>query len=169
MEGGVGALSAFSSALTGTIRVSQTIYELKAVDEQARNLLDTTTHVDSTLTSVRTLRRQKSTHLSPTEKKWIDDILSNTDKTLKNVCALIEPARVDMKTKFGKVGFKNKVAFILRDSPRVGTNLARLGIASQSLNTAMGVLCGREGARQVLGSVLNRSNRSNLAFRSDLV
>jgi hypothetical protein len=58
---GVGAVSAVSSALPVTIRIAQATYELKAVDQQARDLLDTTAHADTCLGNVRMLCRQKST------------------------------------------------------------------------------------------------------------
>jgi hypothetical protein len=144
----IGALSAFSSGVNGTIQISQTVYELKAVDQQARDLLETTRHVEHNLTTVRLLRRQKSKLLSGAEKIWIDGVITNTEATVQNVAALIEPARVDMRTKFGKVGFKNKLAFVLRDSPRVSTNLSRLSIANQSLSTSMSILSSREGVRE---------------------
>jgi hypothetical protein len=147
---GIGSVSAVSAALNVTIRISQAIYELKAVDQQARDLLETTGHVEHNLGPVKTLRRQKSMHMSHTEMIWIDGVITNAENTVQNVAALIEPARVDMQTKFGKVGFRNKVAFVLRDSPRVVTNLSRLSIANQSLNTAMGILSNRGGIHQVI-------------------
>jgi hypothetical protein len=146
METFVDTISAVSSAVTVTLRLSQTVYELKAVDKQACDLLDTTAHIDSCVGAVRQLRRQKSALLSSTLKRWIDHVISDTDKTVQNVAALIEPARVDMRTKSGKVSFKNKVAFVLRDSPLVGTNLNRLAIVSQSLNTALGILSARDSS-----------------------
>ena len=145
MDGGTISGTAASSIFTATLRISQVIYELKAVGEQTRDLLDSTNHIETSLQAVKTLRRQKSCHLDATEKRWIDDVLINTEKTLGNVATLIEPARVDLQTKFGSVGFVNRGLFVFRDSPKVGTNLSRLNLASQSLNTAMNILCAREG------------------------
>ena len=165
MDGGTISASAVSSIFTATLRISQVIYELKAVGEQTRDLLDSTTHVETSLEAVRTLRRQKSCHLDVTEKRWIDDVLINTEKTLGNVAALIEPARVDMQTKFGRVGFVNRGLFVFRDSPKVGTNLSRLNLASQSLNTAMNILCMREGraiASPIEKTVPHRSSVASL-------
>jgi hypothetical protein len=137
-------VSAVASAFNATIRISQVVYELKAVGEQTRDLLDTTNHISTSLQVVRNLRRQKSGYLDGIEKKWIDDVVMNIEKTLGKVATLIEPARADMQTNFGKVGLINKGLFVLRDSPKVGTHLGRLGIASQSLNTAMNILCAKE-------------------------
>lgn len=139
------ASAAISSALNTTLRLSQVVYEFKAVGEQARDLLNSTKHVSDNVQIARELRRKKSLHLDNTEKKWIDGVLANTERTLDNVKSLIEPARVDMQTKFGKVGFLNRSLFIFRDSPKVQTNLARLTLASSSLDQALGVLCSREG------------------------
>jgi hypothetical protein len=145
MDGGTISGAAVSSVFTATLRISQIAYELKAVGEQTRDLLDSTNHVEMTMQAVRTLRRQKSMHLEKTEKIWIDNVLANTEKTLNNVAMLIEPARVDMQTKFGSIGLLRRGMFVFRDSPKVATNLSRLGLASQSLNTVMNILCTREG------------------------
>jgi hypothetical protein len=156
METFVDTISALSSV---TLRLSQTVYELMAVDKQACELLDRTTQIDSCMGAVRPLRRQKSALLSSTLKKWIDHVISDTDKTLQNVAALIEPARVDMRTKSGKVSFKNKVTFVLRDSPLVGTNLYRLAMVSQSLNTALGILSSMdEGDLRPMGNLVINAN-----------
>lgn len=128
-----------------TLTLSQVVYQFNAVEEQARDLLDSTKHVFDNLSFARALRAQKSQHLSDTERSWIDGILGNTDKTLDNVRALIEPARVDMQTNFGNVGFVNRSLFVFRDSPKVQTNLARLTIASGSLDNVLGILLSRPG------------------------
>lgn len=146
MDGGTISGAAVSSVFTATLRISQIAYELKAVGEQTRDLLDSTNHIQITMQTVRTLRRQKSMHLEKTEKDWIDNVLINTEKTLSNVAMLIEPARVDMQTKFGSVGLLRRGMFVFRDSPKVATNLSRLGLASQSLNTVMNILCSRDGS-----------------------
>ena len=134
-----------SSIINATLKISQVVYELKAVGESTRDLLNSTKHIQNTMRTVRVLRRQKSLHLERTEKEWIDDVLINTEKTLGNVAQLIEPARVEMQTKHGSIGLLNRGIFVFRDSPKVATNLSRLGLASQSLNTAMNILCSREG------------------------
>lgn len=123
-----------------TIRISQAVYELKTVDQQAHDLLETTAHIDACMGTVRLLRRQKSALLHSPLKIWIDRVITDADKAVQNVAALIEPARIDMRTNCGKVSLKNKFAFVLRDSSRVGTNLHKLNIIHQSLNSAMMIL-----------------------------
>lgn len=128
-----------------TLTLSQVVYQFKAVEEQARDLLESTKHVFDNLVFARAIRAQKAQHLNESERSWIDGVLVNTDKTLDNVRALIEPARVDMQTNFGSVGFVNRSLFVLRDSPKVQTNLARLTIASGSLDNVLGILLSRPG------------------------
>ncbi|KAH0359585.1 hypothetical protein KCU65_g9879, partial [Aureobasidium melanogenum] len=134
------------SGLNSLFKIGQTVYELVAVTEQAHDLLDSANHVSSSVETVRSLRRQKSGLLQAEEKRWIDRVINDTEKTLNNVASLVEPARVDMQTKFGKIGFANRALFVFRDSPKVATNLARLTLTSQSLNTALTMLSSREDA-----------------------
>jgi hypothetical protein len=148
MDGGI---SAVGSIFNASWRIATVVYELKAVGEQTRDLLDTTSQVSSTLQHCKVLRRQRSGLLNVTEKKWIDDVLQASDKAVGNVAALIEPARVDMQTQCNKIRFFTRGQFILRDSPKVQVQLGRLGIAAHSLNTAMGVLCNREGTAKSPG------------------
>lgn len=141
------------TVVSTTLRISAVAYELKAVGENARDLLDSTKLVSNNLQTARTLRRQKSIHFDTNEKKWIDSVLASTDKTLSNVAALIEPARVDMQTKFGGIGLVNRGLFVFRDSPKVQTHLARLSIASGSLNAVLNILCDREGRSASMASM----------------
>ncbi len=143
MDGGV---SAFGSIFNASWKIATVVYELKAVGEQTRDLLDTTSQVSSTLQHAQVLRRQRSGLLNSTEKKWVDDVLQASERAVGNVAALIEPARVDMQTNFNRIKLRTRSQFILRDSPKVQVQLGRLGIAAHGLNTAMGVLCHREGS-----------------------
>ena len=127
-----------------TLTLGQAVYTFKGVDQQASELLESTRQIEANLTIARNLR-QNSHQLNSTEKTWVDGVLLNTDKTLDNVKALLEPARVDMQTNFGNVGFSNRAMFVLRDSPKVQTNIARLTIASSSLDHVLGVLFTRQG------------------------
>jgi hypothetical protein len=143
LDGGIGTATAVGSAANISLRLFQVIYEFKAVGQQTRDLLDSTKHVTSTLESAQTMRQQKSAFLSADERRWIDSIIVDTKRCLESVAALVEPARVDIQTKAGRVGFLNRSLFVFRDSPKVATNLARLNLAHQSLNAAMGVLCSK--------------------------
>ncbi|KEQ69491.1 hypothetical protein M436DRAFT_18697, partial [Aureobasidium namibiae CBS 147.97] len=142
-DGGLGTATAVGSAANISLRLFQIIYEFKAVGQQTQDLLESTNHVSSTLQSAEIMRQQKSAFLTADERDWIDDIIVDTRRCLESVAALIEPARVDIQTNSGHVGFLNRSRFVFRDSPKVANNLARLGIAHQSLNSAMCVLCSK--------------------------
>lgn len=143
MDGGA---SAAASLVNSALRISQVVYELAAVGEQARDLLCSTKHVARSLETTQTLRRQKSLHLNSTEKVWIDEIMIDASNTLNNVAALVEPVRVDMQTNHGKIGLVNRGKFLFRDSPKIPTQLTKLSITSQSLNTALSILSQREAS-----------------------
>jgi hypothetical protein len=136
-----------STVVNALFKSGQTVYAMIAVTEQARDLLDSACHVTASVDTVRLLRRQKSGLLQSEEKRWVDRVINDTEKTLINVASLVEPARVDMQTNDGKIGLINRALFVFRDSPKVATNFARLTLTSQSLNTALTLLSSREGAR----------------------
>jgi hypothetical protein len=147
-DGDLETATAIGSAATISLRLFQTIYEFKAVGQQTQDLLEPATHVSSTLERAETMRRQKSAFLTADERAWIDNTIIDTKRCLKSVAALVEPARVDMQIKSGRVGFLNKGRFVYRDSPKVANNLAKLGLAHQSLNAAMSVLCSKGSHQQ---------------------
>jgi hypothetical protein len=167
-DGGLGTATAVGSAANISLRLFQIIYEFKAVGQQTQDLLDSTTHVSSTLESAETMRRQKSAFLTADERIWIDNIIVDTKRCLKSVAALVEPARVDIQTNSGRVGFLNRSRFVFRDSPKVANNLARLGLAHQSLNAAMGVLCSKGTYTQPVSDITTtRSHRQQPLLLSD--
>lgn len=148
------------SGLNGLFKIGQTVYALVAVTQQTHDLLDSANHVSLSVETVRSLRRQKSGLLQAEEKRWIDRVIHDTEKTLNNVASLVEPARVDMQTKLGKIGLVNRALFVFRDSPKVATNLARLTLTNQSLNTALTMLSSREGTHPKATRVYQDSGSS---------
>lgn len=143
MDPGTGAGAAFS-VINSTLRISQIVYEFKAVGEQARDLLASTRHVAKAIETTRTLRRQKSAHLASTEKEWIDSTIEDAERTLNNVAALVEPVRVDMQTKVGKIGLVNRGMFVFRDNPKVLTHQSQLNMTHVSLVNALNILSQRQ-------------------------
>jgi hypothetical protein len=165
-DGGLGTATAVGSAANISLRLFQIIYEFKAVGQQTQDLLDSTTHVSSTLESAETMRRQKSAFLTADERIWIDNIIVDTKRCLKSVAALVEPARVDIQTNSGRVGLLNRSRFVFRVSPKVAHNLSRL--AHQSLNAAMGVLCSKGTYTQPVGDITTtRSHQQQPLLLSD--
>ena len=161
VDGGIISTSAITSSFTAILRISQAVYELKAVGEQTRDLLDTTKYVNSSLESVRGLRRQKSDLLNRDEKRWIDQQVDFTQKAVDGVAVLIERARVDMAAKSGTgnedefetkhIKIHHRARFVLEDGPKVQTNLMKVTMAMNGLNSAMVTLSSREGHDVHLG------------------
>jgi hypothetical protein len=164
LDGGVvstfASPSAVSSTFTAVLRISQAVYELKAVGEQTRDLLDTTKFVNSSLEAVRELRRKKSFLLNSEEKRWIDKQIEFTQEAVDSVASLIERARVDMQRKSeteNEDDFETKhikiytrARFVLRDGPKVQTSLTRLSVAVSGLNSAMTTLASRQSHNVLL-------------------
>jgi hypothetical protein len=159
-------VSCVGPAINGIFRIGQTVYAMIAVTEQAHDLLDSACHVTASVETVRSLRRQKSGLLGADEKKWVDRVINDTEKTLNNVASLVEPARVDMQTNDGKIGLVNRALFVFRDSPKIATNFARLTLTSQSLNTALTMLSSREGTQT--GAIRHHQSELSLSTKVPL-
>ena len=67
----------------------------------------------------------------------IDDAIRSTEDAVHSVQALTERARVDMVTRYGKVGTRSRILWVVRDSKKVQTALMRLAIANACLKTAI--------------------------------
>lgn len=132
-----------ASGITALLRIGQIVFELIAVEEQARDLLSSTNHVSTTVRRVQELRRRKSGQLQVDEKIWIDHVLDETERALANISALVEPVRVNLQTKAG-VSLRRRTIFTFRDSPKVLTNMSALAIRQQALTTALTILTIRE-------------------------
>jgi hypothetical protein len=154
-DGGVFTGGAITSTFTAVLRISQAVYELKAVGEQTRDLLNTTKYVNSSLEAVRELRRKKSDILNREEKKWMDQQIEFTQNAVDSVAVLIERARVDMQAKnetgneddyeTKHIKIHHRARFVLQDSPKVLTNLGLVTMAMNGLNSVMITLSSREG------------------------
>jgi hypothetical protein len=67
-DGGFETATAIGSAANISLRLFQIVYEFKAVDQQTQDLLESTTHVSSTLERAETMQRQKSKFLTADER-----------------------------------------------------------------------------------------------------
>jgi hypothetical protein len=112
-------LSAVSGALATSIKITEKVYEIIAVGEQSRNLLATINQVNHQLETAKTLRRQKCGLLSASEKVDIEQTFASTEEALNHVARLVEKTRVDQQIHGGKVAFRSKKHFVLRDSPNI--------------------------------------------------
>lgn len=87
------ALSSISTAFTLTLRITEKVYEIVAVDQEAKDLLKTTAQINSQLSHAKKLRRQKSLLLSTDEKEMVDRVFTSTEEAVGTVASLVEPAR----------------------------------------------------------------------------
>ncbi len=136
-------LSGLAASINSSIRIFEVTYQLKAVDEQTADLLSTTRHVDTNLNEARRLRRTKATLLDAGERAWIDGVIGDTDKALRAVAQLIEPARVDKNVKEG-INFGHRVMWVFRDNPKVRDKHAGLTLCHQSLMTVIACLYSKD-------------------------
>lgn len=113
-------LSTLSGVVTATFKIAEKVYEIRAVGEQSKGLVETINQVNQQLDTARCLRRQKSHLFSTFEKDGFEQTFLSTEKALGHVGKLVENARVDQQVYGpGSVRFQNKVLFVLRDSPHI--------------------------------------------------
>jgi len=136
-------ISSFAAAVNGPFRILEVTYQLKAVGEQTADLLSTTKHVDTNLNEARRLRRVKDTLINHGERTWIDAVINDTDRALRAVAQLIEPARVDELTK-SNISLGHKVMWVFRDNPKVRDKHSRLSMCHQSLTAVISCLYSKD-------------------------
>ncbi|KAI7214146.1 hypothetical protein KC333_g6197 [Hortaea werneckii] len=141
------ALSAVSTAFTLTLRIAEKVYEIKAVDQETRDLLGMTDSINHKLDMGRKLRRQKS-DLFDTDEKTIIDVDSNdAEKAVNSVAGLIEPARADMQVYGGRIRANTRIIWVVRDSAHIAVSLSKLNIAASGLNSTLSTLMARDVSR----------------------
>jgi hypothetical protein len=162
-DGGL-SVAAITSALNFGYRSVQTGYELQAVPEQTQKLLATIETSKQDIKFAQSLRRKKSRVLNEQEKAHIDGKITDTEVALDGLEALVEAARVDMMTRFGRVSAWNRALWVVREGPQVGTSLARLNVAIIALNAAVSVMCLREGDRNAYEQYFTSKGRGDTDF-----
>ncbi|PPJ61261.1 hypothetical protein CBER1_10937 [Cercospora berteroae] len=140
------AVTGFGAAAASTLRTVGKVFEIIAVDQAATDLLETTRQINTQLEYGRTLRRQKSGHLSQDEKHMIDTTFDATEKAVYGVACLIEPARVDMQISGREVSFPTRMRFVFRHTAQIPVSLAKLGVAGSSLNMVISLLSSKESS-----------------------
>ncbi|KAI7544602.1 hypothetical protein KC331_g6702 [Hortaea werneckii] len=141
------ALSAVSTAFTLTLRIAEKVYEIKAVDQETRDLLGMTDSINHKLDMGRKLRRQKSDLFDTDEKTIIDIDLNDAEKAVNSVAGLIEPARADMQAYGGRIRANTRIIWVVRDSAHIAVSLSKLNIAASGLNSTLSTLMAREISR----------------------
>ncbi|KXL42565.1 hypothetical protein M433DRAFT_428806 [Acidomyces richmondensis BFW] len=154
---GVSELSAISSGITVALRITEKVYEIVAVKQEAKDLLETTSRLTTKLEQAKVLRRQKSALLSVIEKSIISDTFTGAEKAIETVAKLIEPARADLHEsgglEAGKVRLATRMWFVFRDTAKIPVSLQKLNIASGDLNMAMIILNQKEPIRHLQSEV----------------
>ena len=141
-----GLAAGISSGFNVTVKLFQVAYEIEAVGEKARDLLETTNAITKTLDTAQKLLHQKQHLFSDLERTWMTDVaFHESTRALKKVAALVEDARVDQATTHGKVRFKTRIQYVIKDSPRLIESLTSLTLAGQLLAQAIGIICNRGG------------------------
>ncbi|GIZ49317.1 hypothetical protein CKM354_001234900 [Cercospora kikuchii] len=154
------AVTGFGAAAASTLKTVEKVFEFIAVDQAATDLLETTRQINTQLEYGRTLRRQKSMHLSKDEKHMIDTTFDATEKAVYGVACLIEPARVDMQVSGGEVSFPTRMQFVFRHTAQIPVSLAKLGIAGSSLNMVISLLSSKESSSAAVRNSSQRDTHS---------
>ncbi|KAL8740300.1 MAG: hypothetical protein Q9190_006983 [Brigantiaea leucoxantha] len=136
-------ISSFAAGVNSSIKILDLTYQLKAVDEQTADLLNTTAHVNTNVNEARRLRRLKDGLIGNDERIWMDRVIDDTEKALRDVAQLIEPARVDKETK-QSVNTWNRFLWVFRDSPKVRDKHGRLHMCHQTLTTVIASLYNKD-------------------------
>ena len=131
--------------LASTVKFADEAFEIYAVDEHAKGVLQTANHVAVQLHSARSLRRQKSSLFTIYEKRIFDDTFHYTDEAIYQVATLAERVRTDPDASGGGKSMNGRLHFVLRDSPNIHVSSTKLRIASRSLDTAVVSLNRQEG------------------------
>ena len=131
------AIAIFASVLGPRAKLAEKGFEICAVDEPARGLLQRAQQVAGQLDDARLLRRQHSGRLTDFEKRMFDDALGHGEDAIRQVASLAERPRNDMQQSGGQISMNTRIVFVLRNSPSLNVSLTQLGIASQSLNATI--------------------------------
>ena len=137
-------MAAFASVFGPTVNLAEKGFEIRAVDEQARFLLQTVQQVAGQLDDARLLRRQKSGKFSDYEKGRFDDTFYHCEDAIRHVASLAERPRTDMEVPGGQLQMNTRLVFLLRNSASINVSQTQLGIASQSLDASIGQLKSRD-------------------------
>lgn len=155
------AVTAVPTVAPYAVRLAENVFEIHAVDDQAKTLIDLVKQMNTQLDLARAVRRQKSGLLTRFERRYMDNIFSSTEVAIRHVTTLLEPsdAATNISTDNIQVALGTRLLFYLRDSPKIQITLASLVIASRTLNQVVGILFAKEGHNTPL--VCSNSDQSS--------
>jgi hypothetical protein len=120
-----------------------TRYEICATSDQSKVLLEITQDINEQICIVRKLRQQRSGNLSISEKSWIDNATDDTTTTISGIANFIEPMPETASPERRRLpgsSFLQQLRYLIKDSPQLPAQVARLSVAAQSLNTAISIM-----------------------------
>lgn len=130
--------AAFSSVLVAsTPDLPERGFEIRAMDDQANNLLQTVNLVAAKLDEARAILQQRSALFHDSEKRVYDDTFQHTQDLICNVAALAERSPVDGSPSGGKTEERGRVGYTLRDSQNVQLSLSHLRSAREELDSTI--------------------------------
>ncbi|KAB8237559.1 uncharacterized protein BDW43DRAFT_263656 [Aspergillus alliaceus] len=104
-----------------------------SVSEQTSELLKTTDHIRTQLREVERLRQLHDHILGDDERAWIDSTIQDIAGAARDVAVLIEPTRVEVEARNGKLSLGRQLRWICRDRGRAQDKRVRLLACYQSL------------------------------------
>lgn len=123
-----------TTALGATVRLTEQVFEIQALGQQARAPLDTVNRVHGQLDVARSIREQRSHLFSAVENAMIDDTFNITERTIGQVAELVEPYRGTMNGAEGSLGIRPCLIYALPDTPQIQILMQQLTLAAQSLS-----------------------------------
>lgn len=98
----------------------------KSQDQQIRELLNMTDHTFFRLHQAKQLRNSKSVLLGEIEHNWINSTITDAQRTGQDLAKLVEPHRLDMAKRKGKITAANKKRWKLEDCQKACEKQASL-------------------------------------------
>jgi hypothetical protein len=118
----------------GTIRTG---FELTSALEETNSLIKSIEQVSVELKSAYKLRDTMSRKVETVDIGRIDAAIKQTEDAIHDVQGMTERARVDISTRYGNIGTRSRILWVVRDSRKVPTELMRLALANACLKNAV--------------------------------
>ena len=130
------------SGLTCIVRLWESTFALRAVNEQTFLNLRTTEHASENVKVARHLRRQRSGEFPAEEKRKMDNTIWQTHTAVHSLSKLLEPARVDRVDMYGdeKISLSTKGLWVLNESPGITAAFDQVQAAHEALDEVIGSL-----------------------------
>lgn len=130
------------SGLTCIVRLWESTFALRAVNEQTFTNLRTTEHASENIKVARHLRRQRSSEFLAEEKRKIDNTIWQTHTAVHSISKILEPARVDRVDMYGdeKITLSTKGLWVLNESPDINAAFDQVQVAHEALDEVIGSL-----------------------------